>query len=112
MTVSTEDAVAILRKWASEKTPVSVIVIAGGMMFSLSGFITTVLPNALVVEHTIAAGKAAELTVGLGMIRAFEYSDVREAQPGIRESLQKRIVSSLVMHSDGAQCGLYELATA
>jgi di/tricarboxylate transporter len=112
MIVSREEANGVLRKWATEHSPVSVVLLVGGMAASFSGFITAILSDAMTIEHHGESGtKIAELTVGLEMIDSFEYSDVREATPSVRERLSKRISSSLVMHSNGAQCNLMELVT-
>jgi hypothetical protein len=110
MIVSREEAVGVFRKWATDKTPVSVVVIAGGMSVCFSGFITIILSNSMaVIHHNKAGEKIAELVVGLEMADSFDYSDVREADPAIRGRLEKRVVSSVAIRSNGAQCNLIEL---
>jgi len=108
MTVSLEDAVRLLRKWAMDKTPVSVVILTGCMSVSFSGFIATILSDALAIEHHSSAGKAAELIVGLAMADRLDYSGVREAPPAIMDSVAKKFASMLTICSDGAQCVISE----
>lgn len=105
MTISREEAIGLLRKWAIERNPVSVVVLAGGMAVSFSGSITAMLSNALTVQHMNDKGDTlAEFILGLDEVSAFDYGDFRNTP-----HLQGRVFSSLKMTSNGAECYLYEI---
>src|SRR5262245_45242037 len=109
MTVSRDEAVALLRKWATESTPVSAMLVADSASVSFSGFIREVMPTALVVAHSSGAGKVVELIVGLLAIETFTYQDVREAPEDVRERIGKTVAACLVMESADMRCCLFEL---
>jgi hypothetical protein len=111
MIASRDDAEGLLRKWTKETIPVSVMLITGDVVVSFSGFIKFFLAeNAFTVEHRDNNGnKIVDILVSLAGATQFEYSDVREAAPDIREKLSKRMVASLMIHFGETQLNLAEL---
>ncbi|MDR3699303.1 MAG: hypothetical protein P4L56_06675 [Candidatus Sulfopaludibacter sp.] len=110
MTVSLEDAVRLLMKWKTEETPVGVVVIAGALSTSFSGFISDCSPDAFTVINLTGKGeRLAELTAGIRERPTFEYKEVREAQEHMRARLAGKIASALTIRMDsGLECTLYE----
>jgi len=109
MTVSREDAVRVLRKWASEKSPLSAILMVDGASVCFSGFMANLPGNVALVAHSGDSGKVVELLLGLTTFEHFEYSEVRDASPSVRESVERHAIAALVMKSKAAQCTLYQL---
>lgn len=86
MTVSLEDAVGLLRKWATEATPVSGILAFDGVGASFRGFIADLVPHAFVVSQFFDSEQnGTEVIVGLKLAQSIEYQDLREASDDVRE---------------------------
>jgi hypothetical protein len=106
MRVSFEEALALLKKWESDETPLCVLASVKGASFSLSGFIASLDSSSITVSHlTEHAEKLGEFLVPFYPFSVFTYRDAREA----KGRLDSRIRTSLKLSASDMECIFYEL---
>jgi hypothetical protein len=111
MRVSLSDAMDVLSKWNTESNPVLALLSAGGMSVSFSGYISGVSPLGIrMTHHGDSDQPIVEMLIATTGATTFEYQEIREAKPEIRDRLQN-LVAVLVVKSNGAECCFYERIT-
>ena len=106
MRVSLEEALALLKKWESEGTPLGVVVLVNGASFSLSGFIASLDSLSVTVSHlTNEAEKLGEFLIPFYPFNVFTYRDAREA----KGQIDPRIRNSVKLSANDMECIFYEL---
>jgi hypothetical protein len=110
MIVSREEAFGLLSKWKSESIPVAGLLRVDGVGVTFGGFITDLQPQGFVVAQMLESGrKAVEVLIGFDKAEGFEYQDLREAPPDLREKLQGSIAALMAIKLPTADCCLYEM---
>ena len=110
MTVSRDEALGLLRKWASESIQVFISVKGDGLVLRLVGSIFIFDPPTILVAHPGPQLRRTEVAVGLTEAHGFDYSDMREAPEPVKEQMGDWLVSGLAFDLPTAKVNIYELA--
>lgn len=109
MTVSRDEAVGLLRKWASESIQVFVFMHGDGFVLRLIGSISVFDPPTFLVAQKGEELRRTDIAVGLSGASDFDYSDLREAPEPVKAVLGDWLVSGLTFSLPNATVRVYEL---
>jgi hypothetical protein len=103
MTLSSDEALDLLRKWSSEASPIicsiefagGIVFGAGRLMLNSSGFV-------------IAHHPEFKLAIAFSRVLGYHYADLREANQEARERLEGQVGGILILLLNGSEIQLYE----
>lgn len=111
MTISREEALELLRKWANESILVLAFVEAAGIVLRLIGSISLHDCDAFLVYQEGPQLRRTEVAFGLDKATRFTYSEIREAPEAVKSDMGDWMTSALAFDLPIAKVRVYELAT-
>jgi hypothetical protein len=110
MTVSREESFELLSKWKSESIMVTGQLFVEGVAITFGGFIMDLQPQGFVVaQMPESGGEAVEVLIALDSVTSFDYQDLREAPPSLREKFDGTVAALMAIKLPSAHCCLYEM---
>ena len=111
MTVSSEDAIRLLSKWASEPSNVFVFVKGDPFVIRLLGSLSIVLdPPCLSIYQPGPQLRRTDIAFGLADASDFDYSDLREAPDVVKQEMGDWLTAGLSFSIGANRINIYELA--
>ena len=109
MTLSKEDALALLSKWKNEEAAIQVTVLSPIGEFKFGGIVTDFSSLEFSMVSPLSLRPIFELSINIAQAFDFDYSDSREAPPDIEAAATEIVKGLLHFKLPGASVGIFEM---